>query len=166
MAPIRRIDKKKLKFYGLNLFPEPDSEKFVSVTTKNKKIEWLVYKNMSLCSCLMAFSYNRFNSEVNDENKIVISSLIHTNDNPANADKFSSLICTKDIFKLSESNDSSDALNENCAAGTEEHADLFHLCCELCKNNEQLVNRITQIDPLYYETCFKFLDATKLVTYS
>ena len=74
---------------------------------------------MALCSCIMAYSYSRFNSDVNDENKIIVSSMIHCSDQAPNPDKFSSLICTADVFKMSESNDSSDSLNEECLPGTE-----------------------------------------------
>jgi hypothetical protein len=47
-----------------------------------------------------------------------------------------------------------------------EHASLFNLCCELIKNNEPLVQRMTQMDALYFETCAKLLEATKAVTFS
>jgi cancer susceptibility candidate protein 1 len=60
-----------MKSIGLNLFPELDSEKFVTVTAKIKKLEWSFYQNMAACSCAMAFAYSRWNMEINDEHRIV-----------------------------------------------------------------------------------------------
>lgn len=49
-----------------------------------------------------------------------------------------------------------------------EHADLYNLCLsELCKQDPSLADlRIKQIDPLYYETCLKFLESVKVLTFS
>ena len=76
-----------LKSIGLNIFPDLDSEKFVTITNKNKKLERLVYRNMALCSCLLSFSYSKWNAEINDESSIVMLQQIHMKDqepNPVN----------------------------------------------------------------------------------
>lgn len=76
--------KRVLKTIGLNIFPEPDSEKFVTITNKNKKLEWLVYRNMALCSCLVSFAYSKWNTEIDIEDKMIMLYQVHTTDKEPN----------------------------------------------------------------------------------
>ena len=77
-----------LKSIGLNIFPEPDSEKFVTIANKNKKIEWITYRNMALCSCLTSFAFSKWNSEIDVEDKIVMLYQVHTTDKEPNQVNF------------------------------------------------------------------------------
>ncbi|CAF0763343.1 unnamed protein product [Brachionus calyciflorus] len=160
--------KRVLKSIGLNIFPEPDSEKFVTITSKDKKLEWLTYRNMALCSCLVSFAYSKWNAEIDVDDKIVMLYQTHTTDKEPNPDLYKCLISTTDVFYVIESNENSDELEQIPAPGTEEHSNMYHLCMEdLCKNDTDLVNnRIKEIDPLYYETCLKFLESVKILTFS
>lgn len=73
-----------LKSLGLNIFPEPDSDKFVTITNKSKKLEWKIYRNMTLCSCLISMAYSKWNSEIDEEEKVVMLYQMHTNDKEPN----------------------------------------------------------------------------------
>lgn len=73
-----------LKSLGLNIFPEPDSDKYVTITNKSKKLEWKIYQNMALCSCLISMAYSRWNSEIDEEDKVVILYQVHTIDKEPN----------------------------------------------------------------------------------
>jgi hypothetical protein len=162
-------------------------------------MEWLVYRNMALCSCLVSFAFSKWNSEVNDESKMVVLYQVHTSDKEPNSDHYKCLVCAEDVFHLSESNENSEEISTDVLEGTQvdftilvshinshkpnllttlknpllttiikEHADLYHLCLdELCKEDTTPVDaRIKQIDPIYFETCLKFLDSLKVLTYS
>ena len=131
-----------LKSIGLNIFPEPDSDKFVTVTNKNKKLEWLTYRNMALCSCLLSFAFSKWNAEINDESKIVVSYQVHTQNKEPNSvcnilllnkflfrsifiiitfikDRYKCMICTNEVFHLSESDENSEEINQNIMPETE-----------------------------------------------
>lgn len=139
--PFREFQK-VLKSIGLNIFPEPDSDKFVTVTNKNKKLEWLTYRNMALCSCLLSFAFSKWNAEINDESKIVVSYQVHTQNKEPNSvyniilfnkllfrsiyiiimfikDRYKCMICTNEVFHLSESDENSEEINQNIMPETE-----------------------------------------------
>jgi hypothetical protein len=111
--------KSMMRSIGLNIFPEPDAEKYVTITNKNKKLEWLVYRNMAMCSCLLSFAYSKWNSEINDESKIVMLYQMHTSNKEPLSDDFKCIVCTQDIFHLSDSNEASEEFNNACSEGTE-----------------------------------------------
>ncbi len=108
-----------LKSLGLNIFPEMDSEKFVTITSKNKKLERLVYRNMALCSCLLSFSYSKWNSEINDESSIVILQQPHQSDKEPNPDLNKCLLCTQDVYVINDSSEMADEFSAECSEGTE-----------------------------------------------
>ncbi|RNA26584.1 axonemal 84 kDa -like isoform X1 [Brachionus plicatilis] len=153
---------------GLNIFPEPDSEKFVTITNKNKKLEWISYRNMALCSCLISMAYSKWNGDVDAEDTIIMLYQEHTKDKEPKQDLYKCLISTTDVFYVSESTENSDDLDQTKAQGTQEHSNMYHLCLEdICKNDKELVyTRVNEIDPLYFETCLNFLESLKVLTFS
>lgn len=108
-----------LKSIGLNIFPELDSEKFVTITSKNKKLERLVYRNMALCSCLLSFSYSKWNAEINDESSIVMLQQLHMADKEPNQDCYKCLLCTQDLYLINDSSEMSDEFSLEKIEGTE-----------------------------------------------
>ena len=108
-----------LKSLGLNIFPELDSEKFVTITSKNKKLERLVYRNMALCSCLLSFSFSKWNAEINDESSIVIMEQRHASDSEPNPDLNKCLLCTQDVYVINDSSEMSDDFSPENSEGTE-----------------------------------------------
>lgn len=157
-----------LKSIGLNIFPELDSEKFVTITSKNKKLERLVYRNMALCSCLLSFAFSKWNAEINEESSIVILHQLHTTEKEPNPDLNKCLLCTQDVYVINDSSEMSDEFSPETSEGTEEHADMYHLCLdEISKADKSLIDaRIRQIDPLYYQTCLELLESLKFLTFA
>ncbi len=39
-----------------------------------------MYRNMALCSCLVSFAYSKWNSEIHDDDKIVMLYQLHQSD--------------------------------------------------------------------------------------
>ena len=85
------------------------------------------------------------------------------------------MVCTPDMFYLSESVENSEELSQTCAPSTEEHTNMYHICLEeLCKRESgggdgghHLVDsRIKAIDCTYYETCLDFLESLRVLTFS
>lgn len=87
-----------LKSIGLNIFPEPDSEKFVTITNKNKKLEWKIHRNMALCSCLLSMAYSKWNSEIDTEDKVVMLYQTHTTDKEPNQVNLKDLISSLFLY--------------------------------------------------------------------
>ena len=111
--------KRALRSIGLNIFPEADAEKYVSITAKNKKLEWQAYCNMAVCSCLLSFAFSKWNSDINDDAKIVTLYQAHTSNKEPQADDFKCLIFTQDLVYLSDSSELSEELDQNCAQKTQ-----------------------------------------------
>lgn len=100
---------------------------------------------MALTSCLLSFAFSKWNSEINDESKMVLLYQTHTQDKEPNSvnwclifqffkifilstiklnfitikDLYKCMICTNDVFYLSESDENSDEIDQNILANTE-----------------------------------------------
>lgn len=64
----------KLQSIGLNVFPEEDSDKYVSVKAKNAGAEMSLYQNMALTATAFAYSWSKWNSEAAEKGIIVQAS--------------------------------------------------------------------------------------------
>jgi hypothetical protein len=73
---------------------------------------------MAYCSCLLSFAYSKWNSEVNDESKIVILEQLHLNDHEPKLKDYRTVLCTQDIFLLTDTTETSDDFIENCSMNT------------------------------------------------
>ncbi len=47
-------------------------------------MEWLVHRNMALCSNLLSFAYSKWTTEIEDVSKIVLNYQLHTTDSEPN----------------------------------------------------------------------------------
>ena len=60
-----------LKFVGANFFPEPDANRYVSITKKRFLAEASVYRSMALACCGYGFQWSHWNGEVAPGNIVV-----------------------------------------------------------------------------------------------
>lgn len=82
-------------------------------------MEWLTYRNMALCSCLLSFAFSKWNTEINDESKMVLLYQVHTNNKEPNSDLYKCMVSTNDVFYLSDSNENSEEIDQNVQPGTQ-----------------------------------------------
>ena len=73
---------------------------------------------MALGSCLVSFAFSKWNSEINDESKLVSLYQTHLIDKEPNSDSFKCILFSPDYISLSDSTEISDEFETNCASGT------------------------------------------------
>ncbi|CAF1168831.1 unnamed protein product [Rotaria magnacalcarata] len=153
----------KLRLLGLNVFPEPDADSYVSVINKNHKLEWWVYNQMAMVSTCTAFSYSHWNAFVNDEMKIVIGCKEQLIDQSTHDDDLRCIIFTSELVGFTDVCESSQEFTE-ASTFTDYHSEFFHLARE--KFSPEAVARIMDASPLFIETVNQLLSSIKPLTYA
>lgn len=70
-----------LRTTGINIFPNEDSHKYVTVQDKNGITETRLYQQMGLTASAMAYSWSKWNGE-REKEKIIIQSAPQLADEP------------------------------------------------------------------------------------
>lgn len=70
-----------LKNSGVNIFPNEDSHKYVTVQDKNAIAETRMYDQMGLTASAMAYSWSKWNAE-KESDKIIVQAAPQLNDEP------------------------------------------------------------------------------------
>ncbi|CAF1079667.1 unnamed protein product, partial [Didymodactylos carnosus] len=153
----------QLKFLGLNVFPESDSDSYVSVINKNHKLEWWVYQQMAIVSCCTAFSYSHWNAFVNDEMKMVVGCKEHLQDSPPMDEDMRCIIFTSELVGFTDVSESSAEFIE-ASTFSDYHAESFHLTRE--QFSPEAHSRTMDTSPLFTETMNKLLMSIKPLTFA
>ncbi|CAF1014982.1 unnamed protein product [Rotaria sp. Silwood1] len=153
----------KLRLLGLNVFPEPDSDSYVSVINKNHKLEWWVYNQMAVVSSCTAFSYSHWNAFVNDEMKIVVGCKEQLVDQSTRDDDPHCIIFTSELVGFTDICESSQEFTE-ASTFSDYHAESYHLVRE--KFSTEAFARVMDASPLFIETVNQLLLSIKPLTYA
>ncbi|CAF1308406.1 unnamed protein product [Adineta steineri] len=153
----------KLRSLGLNIFPEPDSDSYVSIINKNHKLEWWAYNQMAIVSSCTAFSYSHWNAFVNDEIKIITGCKEQLIDKSTADDDMKCIMFTTELVGFTDVSESSQEFVE-ASTFTNYHTELFHLVRE--KFSSAAFVRVMDASPLFVETVNQFLLSIKPLTYA
>ncbi|XP_077994228.1 dynein axonemal intermediate chain 7-like [Glandiceps talaboti] len=148
---------------GVNLFPSPESKKYVSISEKNDVAEEEAYEQMALTASHFAYSWSKWNAEAGEE-KIVIQGTEMLQDEPVIEDEWSLLMMTSQRAMKLRMSEFDDQFNEDYAEGTEFHADLYHMVCDL--STEQGIDRMKTSSYQFVDAVYQWLSATRVITYS
>ncbi|UJR33006.1 hypothetical protein I4U23_020466 [Adineta vaga] len=153
----------KLRSLGLNVFPEPDSDSYVTVINKNHKLEWWAYNQMAIGSSCTAFSYSHWNAFVNDEMRIVVGCKEHLSDKSTVDEDMRCIVFNNELVGFTDVSESSQEFVV-ATTFTDYHAELFHLVRE--KFSPAAFVRVMDANPLFVETVNQFLMSIKPLTYA
>ncbi|XP_022108639.1 axonemal 84 kDa protein-like isoform X2 [Acanthaster planci] len=161
---------KAMKTVGVNLFPEDDSKKYVSIVEKTTVIEDAIYHQMALCASHFAFAWSKWNSEVGAEKVIVqgtqklVDEAPQDNVDDDEKDEWSLLMVSKQRTMKLRVSEYDEEFSEDYADGSQFHADLYHMVCEL--STEEGMDRMGNTDFRFVDAVYQLLSATRLLTYS
>ncbi|ELU16422.1 hypothetical protein CAPTEDRAFT_227810 [Capitella teleta] len=155
---------KRMRAAGLNVFPEPDSSKYVSIQAKNAITEERLYQQMAMTASGMAFSWSKWNSEVGDKERIILQGCEQLQDEALFEEDWSLFMVNKKRTTKLKMTEFDDNFSEDHAEGTEFHADLYHMTVEMASDGAK--DRIRETTHTFIDSVWSILRSTKLVTYS
>ncbi|XP_038049724.1 axonemal 84 kDa protein-like isoform X2 [Patiria miniata] len=154
-----------MKTAGVNLFPENDSKKYVSIVEKNTVIEDAIYQQMALAASHFAFAWSKWNSDAGAEKVILQGTQKLLDEAPHDKkDEWSLLMVSKQRTMKLRITEYDEEFSEDYADGAQFHADLYHMVCEL--STEEGMERMRSTDFRFVDAVHQLLSATRLLTYS
>ncbi|XP_019626496.1 PREDICTED: axonemal 84 kDa protein-like [Branchiostoma belcheri] len=161
MAPKDLV--KALRAAGVNIFPEPDSSKFVSMTKKDEEAEMLTYRCMAMTLPAFAFSWSKWNAEAG-EDRIVMQAAEHLEDEPVNEDDWCCYVQSVRRAKKLKINEFSEEFSVDHAEGSELRSNMYHMLTDSA--SEKARERIQAANFRFLHCAGELIRATRLFTYS
>jgi cancer susceptibility candidate protein 1 len=155
---------KKMRYSGLNVFPDVDSNRFVKVLDKNATAEDRLYRQMADVASVMSFKFSRWNYDVNDNKKLIIQGAQTLQDEPLVEENLSLFLFTKARAEKLKMTEYSDEYSDERATGTDYHTNLYHLSVDVL--GFQGKQRLQATSPVFKENIYQILHRTRLLTHS
>jgi len=152
-----------LRNTGINIFPNEDSHKYVTVQEKNGLAETRLYQQMGLTASTMAYSWSKWNGE-REKEKIIIQAAPQLADEPLTEDDWSLFMITRKRTMKLRMSEFDDDFSEDFAEGSEFHADMYHMALQIAPEDGQ--NRIKQSSIGFTHTVTELLRSTRFLIYS
>merc|ERR1712154_493476 len=108
-----------------NVFPQVDSSKYVTVQNKHALLVDRLYQQMGLVASAVAFSWSKWNSEV-DENSVVMLAAEALTDEPLLEEDWSLFMATKRRFMKLKMTEFDETFSEEMAQDIEFKPTLSH----------------------------------------
>jgi len=153
----------KLRMAGVNVFPQEDSSKYVTVQNKHPLLVDRLYDQMGLVASAMAFSWSKWNSEV-DENSIVIQATEALQDEPLLEEDWSLFMVNKRRFIKLKMTEFDEAFSDEMAQDIEFKSNLFHYSKQL--TSEACAERVQESSIEFVDCVQQLLKATQVLTYA
>merc|ERR1719494_617034 len=137
-----------LRVSGINVFPAEDASKYVSIQTKDEKLEQSLYKQMALTASGFAYSWSRWNADCGKE-KVIMQGVEHLSDEPVNEDDYQLYMfgthnsCRLKIGEFDET------FADDIAENTQLHSDLYHMVQDGA--SEECLKRIKESNFLFVD---------------
>nr|KAI8759898.1 axonemal 84 kDa protein-like [Biomphalaria glabrata] len=161
---------KMMKLAGVNVFPNEDSAKFVSLQNKesfiNKHplIEDRLYQHMALTASAFAYTWSKWNAERN-AGEIVFQAAEALDDEPLLEESWSLYMATKRRVTKLRSSEFDETLSQITDQDTSEYkSNLYHLVMDTASKPAQEIMQETSIH--FIDCVTQLLKATKVLTYS
>ncbi|XP_061178031.1 dynein axonemal intermediate chain 7 homolog isoform X2 [Saccostrea echinata] len=153
-----------MKEAGINLFPADDSSKYVSIQNKNPIVTNWMYEQMALLSSAMAFSWSKWNSEMDTSDKVLFQGSEALEDEPLLEEDWGVYMATKKRCMKLNCTEFDEEFSEDYAEGTTFRSNLYHTVLTQC--SEEAKERILNSSYQYVDCVEQILKATKVLTYS
>ncbi|XP_055900759.1 dynein axonemal intermediate chain 7 homolog isoform X7 [Biomphalaria glabrata] len=166
---------KMMKLAGVNVFPNEDSAKFVSLQNKDNSIkesfinkhpliEDRLYQHMALTASAFAYTWSKWNAERN-AGEIVFQAAEALDDEPLLEESWSLYMATKRRVTKLRSSEFDETLSQITDQDTSEYkSNLYHLVMDTASKPAQEIMQETSIH--FIDCVTQLLKATKVLTYS
>ncbi|KAK0047568.1 axonemal 84 kDa protein, partial [Biomphalaria pfeifferi] len=161
---------KMMKLAGVNVFPNEDSAKFVSLQNKESSInkhpliEERLYQHMALTASAFAYTWSKWNAERN-AGEIIFQAAEALDDEPLLEESWSLYMATKRRVTKLRSSEFDETLSQITDQDTSEYkSNLYHLVMDTASKPAQEIMQETSIH--FIDCVTQLLKATKVLTYS
>ncbi|XP_063960514.1 dynein axonemal intermediate chain 7-like isoform X1 [Lytechinus pictus] len=161
MEPPQLIE--TMKKAGVNVFPEEDSKKYVSVCDKDEQTEGAAYDQMALTASHFAYSWSKWNAETSPD-KIILLGCEKLVPEPVKDEEWQVLLTSKKQTSKLKMGEYDEEFSEAFAEGSQFHADLYHMVSDLC--SEEGHERMKNTEFGYIDAVHKMLEATRVIAFS
>ncbi|XP_070199022.1 dynein axonemal intermediate chain 7 homolog isoform X1 [Littorina saxatilis] len=161
LAPRELIE--QLRVAGLNVFPQEDSSKYVTIQNKNSMVTDRLYEQMGLVASTMAFSWSRWNSEVG-EDSIVIQASEALRDEPLLEEDWGLFMVNKRRFIKLKMTEFDEEFSDELAVDVQFKSNLYHYTRELMSETSK--ERIQESSIEFIDCVQQLLRATQVLTYA
>ncbi|KAK3104097.1 hypothetical protein FSP39_024384 [Pinctada imbricata] len=155
---------KLMKLAGINLFPAPDSSKYVSIQNKNALVTECAYEQMALLSSAIAFSWSKWNGEMETSDKVLFQGSEALEDEALLEDDWKVFLMTKKRAMKLQVTEFDETFSEDLAENTTFKSNLYNLMMSQC--SEEAKERINGTSFQYVDCVEQILKATKVLSYS
>ncbi|XP_030844896.1 protein CASC1 isoform X2 [Strongylocentrotus purpuratus] len=161
MEPPQLIE--TMKKAGVNVFPEEDSKKYVSVCDKDEQTEGAAYDQMALTASHFAYSWSKWNAETSPD-KIILLGCEKLVPEPVKDEDWQVLLTSKKQTSKLKMGEYDEEFSEAFAEGSQFHADLYHMVNDLCSEGGH--ERMKNTEFGYINAVHKMLEATRVIAFS
>jgi len=164
IEPLEVVD--RLTSIGINIFPQSYSHEYVSICEKDLESEKFVYQQMALVASGVSFAWSRFNAEeILSRDQIVIQAHDELqNINESGEEEWCLLLLGREQMCKLAIDEFAETFAADVAPGQQVHFDLPHLVKPWI--SEKSMERVEASTPVFIDTVYQMLMATKLITFS
>lgn len=148
---------------GVNIFPNEDSSKYVSIQNKHPLIEERMYEQMAMSSSAMAYSWSKWNGETERE-QIVFQAAESLEDEPLLEEDWWIMLGTKRRVTKLKMTEFDDTFSDVPEGDLEYKSNIYHLMKEITSETAQ--ERVNDTDYQFADCVHQLLKATKVLTYA
>jgi len=152
-----------LRRAGINVFPQEDSSKYVTVQNKNPVTVDRLYDQIGLVASSMAFSWSKWNSEV-DDTKVIVQAAEALTDEPLLEEDWSVYMATKRRFVKLRMTEFEEEFSEEMVGDLTFKSNLYHFSEAHCTDPAKERIQETSVD--FMDCVSHLLKATQVLTYA
>lgn len=161
VAPKELVE--KLRMAGINVFPQEDSSKYVTVQNKNPIVADRLYDQMGLVASAMAFSWSKWNSEV-DSGSVVMQGTEALQDEPLLEEDWSLFHSNKRRFGRLKMTEFDEEFSEDLADDIQFKSNLYHYARDTASDAAK--DRLQETSMEFIDCVQQLLKATQVLTYA
>lgn len=148
---------------GVNIFPEVDSDRYVSINKKDELTEKTAYEQLAILSPSFAFSWSQWNVKC-DYKQIIVKVAERLKTEQIKDEDWSLYMLSSQRACRLQMTESSEEFADDLYEDSELHSSLFHMV--KCYANDAAIERIKNSNYLFVDCVNQLLNYTKVLTYS
>nr|KAG5693296.1 hypothetical protein BaRGS_011617 [Batillaria attramentaria] len=161
MTPRELVE--KMQRAGLNVFPQEDSSKYVTVQNKHPIVVERMYEQMALVASSMAFSWSKWNSAVDYEN-VVLQGAEALSDEPLLEEDWGMFLVSKRRFAKLKMSEFDEEFSQEMETDVSFRSNLYHFLQGT--GSEAAKERVQETSIEFVDCVHQLLKATQVLTYA
>ncbi|XP_078530232.1 dynein axonemal intermediate chain 7 isoform X2 [Lissotriton helveticus] len=155
--------KSAMRRAGVNIFPEVDSDRYVSINKKDEQTEKTAYKQLAILSPSFAFSWSQWNVKC-DYSQIIVKVAERLKTEPVKDEDWSLYLLSSQRACRLQMTEFSEEYADDLYEDSELHSSLFHMVKGYA--SDAAIERIKNSNYLFVDCVNQLLNYTKVLTYS